>query len=426
MDNVSSIYGDVTKAASITSMVSNIKLPGSDLVSSQIDALKAKANLDSALPDMSSMVESIKSGAIFASKAPDLSALTGLGIDTSAITSTLSAQQGNLLQDISLSQKLLESKAKLAAMAGTVLSPEEIKASLGPVGAMDAAKEQIAALSAKAAELQLLKDNPNTDPVELATKLAAMNTDVTSKMTEVTASTDAVRADAEKQLGANKLVEVLAKPMSPDIKAVLEKNMDLSQINKYVVNKTQSVKIPENIKPEDAINPPAIKIPNKDAIEQTSPPPLPAIQSKDTHVWIREIEYMDSLLKAADDAYFNYMGVNNRKDTAAANADALIRKIKLSGEMTAQELDILDKRTAIVRSKPNEADRTVEEKQIIEEYLTNVRPLMLNTKEYLKIDQMQKDISNAYKDRNAVYNCWKEEKSRFTLPKDLELKIRNS
>jgi hypothetical protein len=397
-------------------------IPGTNVSTEDLANAASKATAALSIPKMTDMIGSVKSGAIFAGKAPDLSSLTALGIDTSSITGALKGAQDGLAENLMTVQAHIMDKAKAAAAEGKTLSPAEISSMMGPLAVFNKLGDMVSAAKEQATSLLA----GLTDPLELASKISTFNSGLSSSMTALTAEATTAKVAAQGELVASGLVTALATPMIPQLKSIIEKQVDMSKIDLYSVEKHQTVAPVVELVPKKAITPDPAPSMNF----QSAPPEVKA-EDPVQKVFSSELSALAAEKKTVDQALADYVGVpaddllsptTEGKVRVAAAMDGLLTKWGFS----AEDIDKHNKAVYIRTTKPDESTRTEEEAGIVKWNSTVYKSALFSNPGYIDYTtNYEAPAKKFHKWYAAAYDCWKKQKSRFTLEVALEQKLRS-
>ena len=412
-------FPPIPKVPSLPSVpkVPSIQLPGSVIDAATKAANAAKAAAEAAVPSFDSLMS--------AAKASVTGAAGGLFKDTSAAVASVGAAQfgiggdspdlkafeaykqqvadvqKNAVIDMAIAKAGIAQKAMEATAAGKAIGGAAI------AGALAATKS-----------IQNLQANLS-NPAALAADIAA---------------SAAAKADTIASLKANTMLAMLSKPMAAGLAGAMGAALDPALINnltKLNIIKAQetdaSQEPPGEEQPSDTVRPKSSTTDsNLDASGAVpiAPPPV------DKKIYGIEIANFSDRVSAARKEYYAYIGVKWKKgdpepskevQNKAFQAKVSERYDKVVGRDGADK-ERLD-RVALIAAKPNEADRTEEEKALIAR--VDIERNTFNTGEWMNGKAAVWDTYIKLFERyKQAYDCWLNNGDRFSLPADIEKELK--
>jgi hypothetical protein len=397
--------------------VPSIQLPGSVIDAATKAGNAAKAAAEAAVPSFGSLMD--------AAKASVTGAAGGLFKDTSAAVASVGAAQfgiggdapdlkafeaykqqvadvqKNAVIDMAIAKAGIAQKAMEATAAGKAIGGAAI------AGALAATKS-----------IQNLQANLS-NPAALAADIAA---------------SAAAKADTIASLKANTMLAMLSKPLAAGLAAAMGAALnpslvnDLTKLNIIKAQETDASQEPEGeAQPTDTVRPKDFTIIKA---EEPTPPPItpPPVDKK---VYAVELVKMSDKVAAAKSKMFKYVGINWKKgdpnpteEVKKKAADDTISKIydKVVGRDGANKERF--QRLAIIAAKPNESDRTEEEKALIAR--VDVERNIFNTGEWSKEkDAVIDNYSKLFDRYKLAHDCWLNNGDRFSLPADIEKELKS-
>jgi len=401
-----------------------IQLPGSFIDSVTKAANAARAAAEAAVPSFDSLMSAAKSS-VSATADAISSGASGLFKDISSTISSVGAAQfgvggdspdtagfdaykkqladvqKNAMIDMAIAKAALAQKVKEATAAGTQISAGAISS------ALDATKSL--------QNLQTTMSNP-----------AALAADI--------AASAAAKAQAIEALKANTMLAMLTKPMPTALAGAVGSNMNpalVNEVTKLNIIKAQETSatqaVPgqtppaDSIRPKGSVAPASIDPPVATPI--TSPPP-------DKRVFAFQAVAYETKKDAAKSAYLAYIGVTWKKgdpdipkEQTRASHDAKVSENYdgIIGRAGANQ-DRLDA-NAISKAKKKD-ERTAEEQALIDKVLVDKKTFFAGPW-WKKKEELYSVYDNYFENYKLVYDCWLNNRDRFTLPADVEKELRS-
>jgi hypothetical protein len=410
---------------SIPSIPSSIQLPGSIISDAKKAANAAQGAIEAATPSFDDLMNAAK-GAVNATAASLTSGAAGLFKDVSdTIASVGAAQFGmdgdypdtrgfeaykkqiadvqkNSLIDMAIAKAGLAQKALEATAAGVAVGAGAIADALGATKA-----------------LQNLQANL-TNPAQLAADAAA---------------TEAAKAETIAALKANTMLAMLSKPMPPGLAGAVGGSLNPAMVNnltKLNIIKAQETAAtqepPGQAPPVDSVRPKHFAPDGKiDYVEQAKI----ARQEMDKRVFKIEVYNYGQKTDAAKTAYLAYFGITWKTDDPEIPKDVRTKKLddkvgetydQVVGRAGANQ----DRFTAktIKDTKPNEADRTEEEKALIKQVSAD-KEIWYKGDWWKQFLVLQTEYSRLLENYKLVYNAWINNGDRFKLPVGVEKELKS-
>ena len=401
-----------------------IQLPGSFIDSVTKAANAAKAAAEAAVPSFDSLMSAAKSS-VSATADAISSGASGLFKDISSTISSVGAAQfgvggdspdtagfdaykkqladvqKNAMIDMAIAKAALAQKVKEATAAGTQISAGAISS------ALDATKSL--------QNLQTTMSNP-----------AALAADI--------AASAAAKAQAIEALKANTMLAMLSKPMPTALAGAVGSNMNpalVNEVTKLNIIKAQETSatqtVPGQTPPADSIRPKGGLAPASIDPPVTTPITPPAV---DKRVYASQAVAYETKKDAAKSAYLAYVGVTWKKgdpdipkEQTRASHDAKVSENYdgIVGRVGANK-DRLDA-NAIAKAKKKD-ERTAEEQALIDKVLVDKKTFFAGPW-WKKKDELYGVYDNYFENYKLVYDCWLNNRDRFTLPADVEKELRS-
>jgi len=309
--------------------------------------------------------------------------------------------QKNAMIDMAIAKAALAQKVKEATAAGTQISAGAISS------ALDATKSL--------QNLQTTMSNP-----------AALAADI--------AASAAAKAQAIEALKANTMLAMLSKPMPTALAGAVGSNMnpalvnDVTKLNIIKAQETSATQaVPGQGTPSDSVRPKGGVAPAAIDPPVTTPITPPAV---DKRVYASQAVAYETKKDAAKSAYLAYIGVTWKKGdpevprdqkTAAHEAKVSENYDGIIGRAGANQ-DRLDA-NAIAKAKKKD-ERTAEEQALVDKVLVDKKTFFAGP--WWKKKEELFDIQAKYFDNyKLVYDCWLNNRDRFTLPADVEKELRS-
>ena len=406
----------------VKSDVSTIVLPGSvvDAVTKAANALKAAA--EAAVPSFDSLMAAAKSsvsataesaggGGLFKDASAAISSVGaaqfGTGGDSpdiegfTAYKQKIADVQKNAMIDMAIAKAALAQKVKEASAAGVPISGDAITSAL-----------------AATKSLQNLQANM-MDPAALAADAIA---------------SAAAKAQAIEALKANTMLAMLSKPMPAALAGAVGSSMNpalVNEVTKLNIIKAQETSATQTVPGQ---TPPADSIRPKGGLAPASidPPVTPSITppAVDKRVYASQAVAYETKKDAAKSAYLAYVGVTWKKgdpdipkEQTRASHDAKVSENYdgIVGRVGANK-DRLDANEIAKAKKKDE--RTAEEQALIDKVLVDKKTFFAGPW-WKKKDELYGVYDNYFENYKLVYDCWINNKDRFSLPAAVEKELRN-
>jgi len=399
-----------------------IQLPGSLIDSTTKAANAVKAAAEAAVPSFDSLMtaarssvsvtpDSIGAGGLFKDISSTISSVGaaqfGMGGDSpntagfDAYKKQLADVQKNAVIDMAIAKAALAQKVKEATAAGNPISAGAI------TSALNATKS-----------LQNLQTTMS-DPTALAADVAA---------------SAAAKAQAIEGLKANTMLAMLSKPMPAALAGAVGSSMnpdlvnDVTKLNIIKAQETSATQtVPGQATPTDSIRP-------KDSVGTNTidPPEAPSTTPPvvDKRIYASETVAYAIKKDAARSAYLAYIGITWKrgdpdppKEQKAAAHDAKVTENYdgIIGRAGANQ-DRLDA-NAISKAKKKD-ERTAEEQALIDKVLVDKKTFFAGP--WWKKKEELFDIQDKYFDNyKLVYDCWINNRDRFSLPAAVEKELKS-
>ena len=414
-------FPPIPKVPSVPSVpkVPSIQLPGSVIDAATKAANAAKAAAEAAVPSFGSLMD--------AAKASVTGAAGGLFKDTSAAVASVGAAQfgiggdapdlkafeaykqqvadvqKNAVIDMAIAKAGIAQKAMEATAAGKAIGGAAI------AGALAATKS-----------IQNLQANLS-NPAALAADIAA---------------SAAAKADTIASLKANTMLALLSKPMAPSLATAMGGALNSALINdetKFNIIKAQETEASQEpageAPPSDFVRPKSFSSdsPTVDPVAEAKITP----PERDKKVYKIEVYNYAIKRDTARTAYLKHLGVTWKKDDPDPGRE--VTKAGLEKEVSAIYDKVVgrdgankDRSTSsdIKDSKPNEADRTEEEKALIAK-VSAEKEIFYAGEWWKKKNELFKTYSTLFENYKLVYDAWINNGDRFKLPADLEKELKS-
>jgi hypothetical protein len=401
-----------------------IQLPGSAIDAATKAANAAKAAAEAAVPSFDTLMSAAKASVNVTADSLT-SGASGLFKDASAAIASVGAAQfgiggaapdlkafdaykkqiadiqKNSLIDMAIAKAGLAQKAMEATAAGKAIGGDAIAGAL-------AATKSIQNLQANLA-----------DPAKLAADAA---------------EAALAKADTIASLKANTMLAMLSKPMAPGLAAAMGGSInpalinDLTKLNIIKAQETEASQDPPGeVPPSDTVRPKGktrdVKFEGPDAAPIAAPP-------ADNRVFAAEIANFSDRVSTARANYYAHIDIKWKKGDPEptkdvqqkafnAKVDELYDKIVDRDGANKERLE----RLAIIKAKPNIADRTAAENTFIAKI--DVERKIFNTSEFMKKkDVLWDTYIKLFEKYKQAYDCWLNNGDRFGLPADVEKELK--
>jgi hypothetical protein len=402
-----SILGAVS---SLTGALPSFTIPGSVL--SAVDQARGSAGAAAlaSVPSYSQMLSTIQSGAINVDHTASLNALSGLGINTSAISSAIATAQSNMAIDMAVSKAALAQAYKTAQANGTVPTAAELAAATAPLSVL---KNTQSLLSNATSSLSGV-----TDP----TAIASVGSSLSGSFAGAVSAAASAKASILSTLKADAFLATLTKPMAPDLASIANSNLNLNSIDKYAAIKAQEA--PQKAlssTPPDPIR--ASGVGTASILKDVSPSVAATVPA--TKIWSYELSGLKKDTDAAREAYWSTFGTYGTSDKASDSdrktAFATWFDGLLSSQVGPDAPSIRAQSVAIKKAQPDKTLWTAEELAITQKSAANAE-IVKASQAYITVngtgglgDKMAQ-YAGWYK---TAYAAWLSDGSRFDLPADL-------
>ena len=386
------------------------------------------AKAQSSAPSFESMLNGVKNKTYFKDTSAHISSLNGLGINTSAISSTVGASQSNMLIDMAISKAALAHQTMLASSKGEQVTPAMVQSCHAPLAVQRNIQKMLTDAAVIAKDIMA-----NPDPVQAALDIAAYSLTLNAQVAAQATTASVAKADTIENLKANAMLAMLVRRAPGPQAEVIAASVDVTTLNPYTIIKAQRapvIQTANNTPPIPDKVPIGVDVPPKPTVDAVAfrreePPPAPVVAPvPNEKIFDIEIKnYMDIILFPWKKAFFVHIGLDPYTDPSPAQILAAGKKAyreNRASEMTAAELSIRDQSEAIVAAKPNKSDRTPEELAINDANSKQGDAWRARSDwaKYLGTANMWYD--NNQRDYNIIYKAWIENRSRYTLPTKLE------
>jgi hypothetical protein len=248
------------------------------------------------------------------------------------------------------------------------------------------------------------------------------------------AASAAAKADTIASLKANTMLAMLSKPMAAGLAAAMGAALNPALVNnltKLNIIKAQetdaSQEPPGEEEPTDTVRPKDY-IPSTPLAETVEPPIAPP--PVDKKVYAVELAKFADKVNAAKSAYLKALGIkwkagDPNPPTADRNKSLDAEVSKTYDKVVGRDGADKDRfaAAAIKNSKPNEADRTEEEKALIKQ-VADEKEIWYKGDWWVKFLVVQNTYSKLFEQYGLAYDCWRNNGDRFALPAEIEKELK--